>query len=260
MRVTKNFVRYRDTHTIHCGLLNDDIIAELSSELFDPQHTFSGRQLKLADVQLLAPCQPSKVIAVGLNYRSHIGNMQTPEYPGLFAKYPTCIIGNNAAIIMPDDAESLHYEGELVVVIGKEAKNITPAQAKDFIFGVTAGNDVSERHWQRNDMQWFRAKGSDTFGPIGPVITQGLNYNQLNLTTRLNGEIKQHANTSELIFDVDYLVSYISRYVTLVPGDVIFTGTPGRTSRMAIDDVVEVELEGVGTLRNSIERVALHVY
>ena len=155
---------------------------------------------------------------------------------------------------MTEDAGNVHYEGELVLVMAREAKDVPAAEAQDFIFGVTAGNDVSERDWQSADLQWFRAKASDTYGPIGPVISRGVNYDDLQLTTRLNGEIVQQQRTSDLIFDTSDIVSYVSRYVTLMPGDVIFTGTPGTTRAMQEGDSVSVEVETVGVLENPVAR------
>ena len=208
--------------------------------------------IPLSSVRLLAPVTPSKVIAVGLNYQSHIGERDPAAYPGLFAKYPTCLIGPEDSVVRPPDSRNLHYEGEMVIVIGRRAKNVSVEEAQDYVFGVTAGNDISERDWQQADLQWFRAKASDTFGPVGPVIARGLDYNHLLLQTRVNGEVRQSAPTSDLIFGVDEIVSYVSRYVTLLPGDIIFTGTPGTTLAMEPGDVVEVELEGVGVLRNTV--------
>ena len=248
---TTKFVRYRDQGRQVYGILDGETIHELEGDLFSA-HKKTGRAVQLADVRLLAPCVPSKVIAVGLNYRSHLGNRPAAEYPGLFAKYPTCIVAHGDSIIMPSDAKNLHYEGELVVVIGKKASKISAAEAPDYIFGVTAGNDVSERNWQQADLQWLRAKASDTFGPIGPAIVTGLDYNDLLLQTRLNGEVQQSERTKDLIFDVDTIVSYVSQYITLLPGDVIFTGTPGSTKAMKPGDVVEIEVEGVGVLRNTV--------
>jgi 2-keto-4-pentenoate hydratase/2-oxohepta-3-ene-1,7-dioic acid hydratase in catechol pathway len=163
---------------------------------------------------------------------------------------PTSIVGPGADIVYPEGASNVHFEGELVVVIGRRAKDVPAASAAEYIFGVTAGNDVSERGWQKADLQWFRAKASDTFGPLGPAIVKGLNYNDLLLQTRLNGEVVQSQRTKDLIFDVHEIVSYVSRFVTLEPGDVIYTGTPGTTKAMKPGDVVEVEIEGVGVLRN----------
>lgn len=142
----------------------------------------------------------------------------------------------------------------MVIVIGRKAKNVSEADAPKYIFGITCGNDVSERRWQKADLQWFRAKASDTFGPLGPAVVTGLNYNDLQVTTRLNGEVRQSQRTTDLIFSVPVIVSYISRFVTLLPGDVIYTGTPGTTAAMKPGDVVEVEVEGVGILRNKIAR------
>ena len=245
------YVRYAYEGRDLYGVLEGETIHVLDGDLFaSPRRT--GTTVQLSDVRLLPPTQPSKVIAVGLNYQSHLGTRQASEYPGLFAKYPTSIIAHGDDIVMPADANNLHYEGELVIVIGKEAHNVSVADAADYIFGVTAGNDVSERDWQAADLQWLRAKASDTFGPLGPVIATGLNYNDLLVQTRLNGEVRQSESSKDLIFNLEEIVSYVSRYVTLMPGDVIFTGTPGSTSAMKPGDVVEIEVEGVGVLRNTV--------
>jgi 2-keto-4-pentenoate hydratase/2-oxohepta-3-ene-1,7-dioic acid hydratase in catechol pathway len=251
------YVRFSHQNTVAYGVLEGETVRELKGDLFtSPAPT--GRTLKLADVRLLAPCQPSKVIAVGLNYKSHLGERQAAAYPGLFAKLPTSIVGPGDSIMPPEDARNLHFEGELVAVIGKRAKNVSVAAAPEYVFGVTAGNDVSERDWQKNDLQWFRAKASDTFGPLGPVIVTGLNYGDLLLQTRVNGEVLQSQRTKDLLFDVPTLVSYISQFVTLEPGDVIYTGTPGSTKAMKPGDVVEIEIEGVGVLRNRVEGAKRH--
>jgi len=244
-------VRYEAGGSARHGMVDGDRIRELSGNPIDGA-TRTGASVALSDAKLLAPVVPGKVIAVGLNYRSHIGNAEPAEYPGLFAKMTTSIVGPGADIVMPPDAENVHYEGELVVVIGKRATAVSPEAASEYIFGVTAGNDVSERDWQRDDLQWFRAKASDTFGPIGPMVVTGLDYNDLNVETRLNGEVRQSESSADLIFDIDHIVSYISHYVTLEPGDLIFTGTPGSTRAMADGDVVEIEVEGVGILRNTV--------
>jgi 2-keto-4-pentenoate hydratase/2-oxohepta-3-ene-1,7-dioic acid hydratase in catechol pathway len=246
--VTK-YVRYESGGTVSYGIVNGDSVRVLSGDYFsNPRPT--GRSVKLSSVRLLAPVVPKKVIAVGLNYLSH--TTTAAPYPGLFAKMPTSIVGPDAAIVYPGDAKNLHYEGEMVVVIGKRASNVPEADAAQYIFGITAGNDVSERDWQRDDLQWFRAKAADTFGPLGPWIVTGLDYNDLLLQTRLNGTVVQSQRTKDLIFNVHHIVSYISRYVTLEPGDVIYTGTPGTTKAMKPGDVVEIELEGVGVLRNPV--------
>lgn len=246
--ITK-YVRYAAQNQISYGILDGDVISELKGDIF-ARTSRTGRQLKLADVKLLPPCDPKKVIAVGLNYKSHLGTQAPATYPGLFAKYPTSIIAHGDDIVIPPDATNVHYEGEMVLVIGKRAKSVPVATAKSHVFGVTAGNDVSERDWQKADLQWFRAKASDTFGPMGPAIVTGLNYDDLLLETKLNGEVVQSQRTKDLIFDVATIVSYVSKYVTLEPGDVIFTGTPGTTRPFKVGDTIEVVIEGIGTLRN----------
>ena len=152
----------------------------------------------------------------------------------------------------PADAENVHYEAELVLVIGRKAKNVSEAEALDYVFGVTAGNDVSARAWQRSDLQWFRAKASDTFGPLGPVVATGLDPANLMVEGRHNGKTVQRERSGDLLFGPAAIVSFVSRYVTLLPGDVIFTGTPGATAALAPGDVFEVEVEGVGILRNPV--------
>ncbi|HSR15733.1 MAG TPA: fumarylacetoacetate hydrolase family protein [Gemmatimonadales bacterium] len=247
------YVRFEAGGPAVHGLLEGTVIHELSGDLFaGPRRT--GRTIPLADARLLAPVVPGKVIAVGLNYQTHLGERPAAAYPGLFAKLPSSIVGPEADIVFPEGAGNVHFEGEMVLVIGRRAHHVPVADAKQYVFGVTAGNDVSERDWQRADLQWFRAKASDTFGPLGPMIVTGLDYDDLLLQTRLNGEVVQSQRTRDLIFDVAEIVSYVSRYVTLEPGDVIYTGTPGATRAMHPGDVVEVELEGVGVLRNRIAR------
>jgi 2-keto-4-pentenoate hydratase/2-oxohepta-3-ene-1,7-dioic acid hydratase in catechol pathway len=154
--------------------------------------------------------------------------------------------------VLPGETDNVHYEGEMVVVVGKRARNVSADEAAGHVLGVTCGNDVSARDWQKNDLQWWRAKGSDTFGPCGPYLVAGLDYDDLRIELRVNGEVKQTQRTSDLIHNVAQIISWISRSVTLEPGDLIYTGTPGQTSPLKPGDVVEVELEGVGILRNRV--------
>jgi len=245
------YVKYEAGGRIAWGVLDGDTIRELQGNVFDGAKP-AGRTLKLADVKLLAPADAKKVVAAGLNYRSHIGEQSPAKYVGLFAKLPTSLVGHGADIVYPADATTLHYEAEVCLVIGKRARNITEAQVKEHVFGVTPCNDVSERAWQKADLQWFRAKGSDTFGPMGPALVRGVDYNKLKLIGRHNGKVVQESSTEMLIFSIDNIVSYVSRYVTLEPGDVIFTGTPGTTQAMKPGDTYEVEIEGVGVLRNTV--------
>ena len=248
--VTK-YVRYEHDGATSYGVLEGETIHQLGGSVFDaPERT--GVTVALGDVTLLPPTEPQKVVAAGLNYRSHLGGAQPSEYPGLFDKHATSLIGHEAEITYYEDATNLHFEGEMVLIIGKVTRNVSVEEAPDHIFAVAPGNDISERVWQSNDLQWFRAKGADTFGPVGPVMARGVDYNDLLLQTRVNGQVMQSQRTRDLLFDSSYLVSYVSRYVTLEPGDMIFTGTPGSTSAMQPGDVVEIELENVGILRNTI--------
>ena len=246
-----HYVKYESAGRVAWGVLEGETIRELQGNVFEGA-TPTGRTAKLAEVRLLPPAEAKKVIAAGLNYRSHIGEQAPAKYVGLFAKMPTSLVGHNAEIVYPADAANVHYEAEVCVVMGKRAKNIAEAAVKDHIFGVAPCNDVSERGWQKADLQWFRAKGSDTFGPIGPAVVRGADYNNLTLIGRHNGKVVQESTTNLLIFSIDAIVSYVSRYVTLEPGDVIFTGTPGTTQAMKPGDTFEVEIKGIGMLRNTV--------
>jgi len=222
-----HYVRYEHNGITSYGILEGDDIAQLDGAPFGGAKT-TGEHVARSAVKLLAPCEPTKVIAVGLNYKSHLGDREPSEIPPIFLKLPTSIIGPGEPIVLPADAPETHFESEMVLVIGKTAKNVAPENAAGYIFGVTCGNDVSARAWQRNDLQWFRAKGTDTFGPIGPAIVTGIDYNDLQLEGRLNGESAQKQRTSDLMHNAAAIVAFVSRYVTLHPGDCIFTGTPGK--------------------------------
>jgi 2-keto-4-pentenoate hydratase/2-oxohepta-3-ene-1,7-dioic acid hydratase in catechol pathway len=237
------YVRYRiGTHDSY-GILNGETVRELQGDLF--QHRETGATHSFVDVKLLPPSTPSKILAVGLNYRSHLNGRPAPSSPEIFYKPPSCLIASGDPIQLPKDAKNVHSEGELVIVIGPNCS----------IFGVTCGNDISERDWQHGankDLQWWRAKGSDTFGPLGPAIVTGIDFSNLLLQTRINGETVQKQYTSDLMFDCPTIVKYVSQWVTLQPGDVIYTGTPGSTKKMNPGDIVEVEIEGIGVLRNRV--------
>ena len=251
--VTK-YIRYRRGSTTAYGILNGDTVRELRGDLFGDRKE-TGVKHKLAEVKLVHPCEPPKILAVGLNYKSHLGDRKPPEHPEIFYKPVSALQHPEEAIVIPPTAKNVHYEGEMVLVIGKRVRRASVDEARDAIFGVTCGNDVSERDWQggaQKDLQWWRAKGADTFAPFGPAIAHGLDYGNLLLQTRLNGNVVQKQFTSDLIFDGPTIVSWISQCVTLTPGDIIYTGTPGHTSRMNEGDVVEVDIEGIGILRNRI--------
>jgi len=246
-----SYVRYDSGGVASYGVLDGERILQLDGAPWAGGRP-TGASVARDGARLLAPAEPSKVFAVGFNYMSHRGDRELPPHPPIFLKLPSAITGPDVTITPPAGATDLHYEAELVVVIGRTAKDVPPGEAADYIFGVTAGNDVSERAWQANDLQWFRGKASDGFAPIGPAIVAGLNYNDLLVESRLNGETKQSQRTRDFIHDAHAIVSHISRYATLYPGDVIFTGTPGTTSAMQPGDVIEIEVEGVGVLRNTI--------
>jgi 2-keto-4-pentenoate hydratase/2-oxohepta-3-ene-1,7-dioic acid hydratase in catechol pathway len=251
--VTK-YIRYRDGNSSSYGIVDGEVVREIQGDLFgSPIET--GRTRPLTGLELLNPCQPTKIVAVGRNYKSHLGNRSHPQHPEIFYKPLSSLQDPDGPIVIPPDATDVHYEGELVLVVGKRVKDISKEEAPSAIFGATCGNDVTDRNWQygeRKDVQWWRAKGSDTFAPAGPVIVTGLNCDNLLLETRLNGETVQKESTSDFIFDCATFISWISRWVTLMPGDIIYTGTPGATRKLAPGDVVEVEIEGIGTLRNPV--------
>jgi 2-keto-4-pentenoate hydratase/2-oxohepta-3-ene-1,7-dioic acid hydratase in catechol pathway len=253
----RRFVRFgqpAQQGSIRYGLLDGDSIRELTGAPF-AQVQETGARVALADVKLLCPTEPQKILAVGRNYRSHLGTRPAPEQPELFWKPTSALQNPDDPILLPAESTDVHFEGELVLVIGRTARNVPAAEAGQVIFGVTCGNDVSERQWQagpKKDLQWWRAKGADTFAPCGPAIATGLNPDRLLLRTRLNGEVVQEQSTSDLLFDCAAVVSFASRFVTLQPGDLIYTGTPGHTRAMKPGDVVEVEIEGVGLLRNPV--------
>lgn len=248
---SERFVRYADDSGVSYGVVEGERIHQLTGPPYDGVRR-TGRTVAASKVTLLAPAEPSKVIAIGFNYVSHLNDRPLPAEMPVFLKLPSSIIGPGADIVYPEGATEVHFEGELVVVIGKVASRVSMEDAGNYIFGVTAGNDVSERNWQANDLQWFRGKASDTFGPVGPAIVTGLDYRDLEVQTRLNGEVMQKQRTSDHIRDIHDIVSYLSTYTTLYPGDLIFTGTPGQTSAMQPGDTVEIEVEGVGVLQNRI--------
>jgi len=244
------YVRYEQDGKISWGMIHGDTVHQLQDAPYlDDTHT--GVIVQRDAVKLKAPVDPKLVVMTALNFRSHISG-EPASYPGLFIVPPGSIIGHEEDIIRPADSSNLHYEAEMVVVIGKRAHKVSEADAHEYVFGVSAGNDVSERLWQRNDLQWTRAKGSDTFNTVGPVLVTGLDYKNLNIAGRLNGEQRQGENTSDMIFSIDHMVSYISHHFTLEPGDLIWTGTMGSTRAMEPGDVYEVEVEGVGVLRNRV--------
>ncbi len=210
---------------------------------------------KLSEVELLPPVQPSKIICVGLNYSDHALelDMPLPDNPLIFLKPPSAIIGHLGKIIYPDQAGRVDYEAELAVVIGKRCKNVCQSDAEEFIMGYSCFNDVTARDLQKKDIQWTRSKSFDSFAPVGPfVIDTELDVSDVQVRTRVNGKLKQDSTTSNLIFSVPRLIEFISGIMTLEVGDLIATGTPSGVGELIIGDEVEIEIEGIGILKNSV--------
>lgn len=247
----QSFVRYsQDGGDVHWGMVHDDGIYQLAGAPYETMdHT--GVIVQREDVRLEAPVDPALVFMTAFNFRSHISG-EPAEYPGLFIVPPGSIVGPEDPIVRPAESRNLHYEAEMAIVIGKRAENVSVEEAGEYIFGVTAGNDVSERSWQGGDIQWVRAKGSRGFNAVGPVLVQGADYKNIQITGRHNGEVVQGENSSDLIFNMEEMVSYISQYFTLEPGDMVWSGTMGSTRALSPGDVYEVELSGIGILRNEV--------
>ena len=218
--------------------------------------TFTGRQWPLADVRLLAPILASKVVCMGKNYAAHIEEMGggTFEDPIIFLKPNTAIIGPGTAIQLPADAHPVHFEGELAAVIGRPCKDVPASRAAENILGYTIANDVSARDQQKKDGQWMRAKGHDTFCPVGPWIVTDVDATDLEIRTEVNGEVKQRSRTSLMIHDIGAIIEWISAVMTLLPGDLILTGTPEGVGPLEHGDSVSVSIEGIGTLTNPVVR------
>jgi 2-keto-4-pentenoate hydratase/2-oxohepta-3-ene-1,7-dioic acid hydratase in catechol pathway len=243
------------------GVLDGDgMVAQIDGHPFG-QISFTGQRYPQADVRLLSPILPSKVVCVGKNYAEHVKEMNTgdaPKEPLLFLKPSTSVIGPDDAIRIPPGSTNVHHEAELAVVIGaRGARNVSPEQALGSVFGYTIGNDVTERDMQRSDGQWTRAKGFDSFCPLGPWIETdlpglGLDPADLEITCTVDGELRQKGRTSQLLFGIPTLISYMSRVMTLLPGDVVLTGTPAGVGPIAAGQRCEVTIEGLGTLSNPV--------
>jgi 2-keto-4-pentenoate hydratase/2-oxohepta-3-ene-1,7-dioic acid hydratase in catechol pathway len=230
-------------------------VAAIDGHPFGPI-TFSGDRWALPDVRLLSPILPSKVVALGKNYADHAKEMggDAPTTPMIFLKPSTSVIGDGDAIRLPPSSNEVHYEGELAVIIGRPARNVTREDAPSYVLGYAAANDVTARDQQRADVQFTRAKGYDSFCPLGPWLETVLDPSDLRLTTRVNGEIKQDGRTSQMIFDLPTQIAFISGVMTLLPGDVVLTGTPAGVGPIVDGDTVSVEIEGIGTLTNPVKK------
>ncbi len=238
---------------IETGIVDGDTIIGLVGDM--PLGTPARPLARLDQVKLLPPCEPRTIICIGRNYREHAAeqNAEVPKEPLLFLKPITSLIADGDPIIYPSWVSShVDHEGELAVVIGRTCRRVREADALEYVLGYTIANDVTARDLQHKDGQWTRGKGFDTFCPLGPVLVEDIDPSDLAIETRVNGVVKQHARTSDLIFPIPRLISHISDVMTLHPGDVILTGTPAGISPMQPGDVVEVEIEGIGVLRNPI--------
>ncbi|MGH3440901.1 MAG: fumarylacetoacetate hydrolase family protein [Nitriliruptorales bacterium] len=237
------------------GVVDGDAVELVAPHPFVP-HRLTGERLPIDDVRLLAPVLPSKVVCVGRNYVEHaaeLGN-EVPAEPLLFLKPSTAVIGPYEPIRLPTDlAAEFHHEAELAVIIGRLVSQVSPEDARAAIYGFTCANDVTARDLQRSESQWTRAKGFDTFCPLGPAIATDIDPSQVRVRCLVDGEVRQDGTTADLVFDVPSLVSYVSQVMTLLPGDVVLTGTPAGVGPISPGETVRVEVEGVGVLENPVE-------
>ena len=248
------YCRFRIGNECAWGVIENHVVWEITPNPFE-EFTKTERSFPLGEVRLLAPVMPSKVVAVGLNYRDHIeefGRAEVPEEPLLFLKAPSAVIGPEDPIRLPVGVGAVDYEAELAVVIKNETRRISEADALHCVLGITALNDVTARALQKKDGQWTRAKSFDSCCPMGPWIATDLPVQNLRVEAYLNSKPVQMGHTSQMIFPVAYLVSFVSQVMTLYPGDVITTGTPKGVGPLKANDVIEIFVEGVGRLRNPV--------
>ncbi|MGO4106009.1 fumarylacetoacetate hydrolase family protein [Leifsonia sp. YAF41] len=249
--------RFSHLGGIAFGIIDDDALVVLKGDPMFAGFEPTGERVALSGAKLLAPVIPrSKVVAVGKNYHDHAAEMggDAPADPLLFLKPNTSVVGPDDAIVLPPQSNQVEHEGELAIVIGKIAKNVSAANADAYVFGYTVANDVTARDLQKSDGQWARAKGFDTFCPIGPVIETEFDLDDATLETRVNGDIRQSGALTDMVHDVAKIVEYASSVWTLLPGDIILTGTPAGVGPLVNGDTVEVSISGIGTLRNTVVR------
>lgn len=248
------FVRFSLHGQPEYGLVDGQLVRVLDHSPFD-SYNITDTTLDIQDLELLSPTTPTKALAIGLNYRTHIGDREPPSRVEPFLKTPNAIIGPNSPIVLPAAAGKVDEEGELVIVMGSRCSRVTKESALSYVLGYTCGIDVSARLWQGGpdkDLQWWRAKSADTFGPTGPFISTEVDPLNFELLVRVNGQEVQHGHSSDLVYDIPTCISAISAHVTLEPGDLIFTGTPGKTTELKDGDIVEVEIPGIGILSNPV--------
>ncbi len=257
MRIARYTTGDDPTFGVVEGDPGQEVIAEIQGDPLYQPVVFTGQRVPLADARLLAPVIPrSKVIGIGRNYADHAKEMggEPPKSPMMFLIPNTAVVGPGDPVVMPAGAREISYEGELAVIIGRISKDVPKDRVPEVVFGYTCANDATARDWQRDDGQWSRAKGFDTSTPLGPWVNTDLDVSDLRITTRLDGETVQDGGTSQMIFDVPTLVSHVSSAFTLLPGDVILTGTPAGVGLVDSGHRVEVEIEGIGTLTNTFVR------
>ncbi len=251
----EKYVRFKEGDEIRYGKLIEDRIDILDGPYFLNAES-TGLETFVEQATLACPVEPSKIICVGLNYQMHVKQSQSateaPKNPVLFLKPPSSLLGPNGKIVYPDNCDRVDYEAELAVVIGKRGRNIPKEKAGEYIFGYTCLNDVTARNIQKADGQWTRGKGFDTFCPVGPMVIKGVDVSDVTVEAYLNGEQKQSGRTSDMIFSIPFLISFISSVMTLMPGDVISTGTPQGIDPMHKGDTIEVRIENVGSLVNTV--------
>jgi len=248
------YLRFLQNGNIRYGLLEKgNTIREVVGDIFN-NHKNTENVFSLSEITFLPPCVPTKIIAVGLNYFDHANEVQMKisDEPLIFMKPPSTLIAHNDNIIYPKMSKQLDYEAELAVIIKNRIKNIEPEDVFENILGYTCFNDVTARDLQKKDEQWTRAKSFDTFAPIGPFISTGLNPDNLQIKLYKNGQLMQNSSTNNMIFKVDKIISFISKIMTLFPGDIIATGTPSGVGKLEEGDIVEVEIEGIGILKNNV--------
>ena len=248
------FARYFDHGQVNYGVVEGDNVVQIMGSPFE-SYEITDHSHPISQVQLLAPCVPPKILAVGLNYKSHLGERPALKDPLIFYKTPISLIGPEEPILLPRDFDGrIDEEGEVVAVIKDRCKRVTKEDALNHVLGYTCGNDVSARDWQKNDGQWWRAKSSDTFSVAGPFIVTDLDISDMMLKARVNGNEVQAESTKMFLFDLPTVISHISQTITLEPGDMIFTGTPGSAAAIRDGDIVEIEVEGVGVLSNPVKK------
>ncbi|WP_028782145.1 fumarylacetoacetate hydrolase family protein [Thalassobacillus devorans] len=248
------YVRFKDKDEVMFGIVEGDEIIPLDGDFLQGKPSKLDSTYNLNEVKLLPPVSPGQVVAIGLNYALHAeeSGMPIPDEPMMFMVSPTSIIGNEDNVILPNLEHRIDYEAELAVVIGKKAKNVSRDDALSYVFGYTCNNDISDRTLQKKDGQFTRAKSFPTFKPLGPVIETELDPNHVEVKLTINGEVRQHSNTNDLIYKIEDLIVKVTEVMTLNPGDIIITGTPSGVGPLNPGDQIELEIEGIGKLENQV--------